>query len=490
MPYKMQTEVFNIRDGYEDVDWEALKQNCEHLSNWGIVTFRSGFDGLVKSILLEKNYICKDHRDLFSNYYSKKYKIKSHYCDRLHFFSEEIELNRLLLKPEEFQEAYIGYSVIRPVYERCIGRTVIDPFKVNKDMCCLRTSFGTEIAGAEFKVEGYPYISQDAEVTVCAHSSLWGVCRYLSERYSKYREVYPYDLVLMTGDHHGRKAPYRGMTYSDYSTILTKFGCHPIVKLTKKEGSDKIDSEAFKDVCAYVESGFPVLASIGRHVVTLVGHTIDYTKTVGSSDVIDSSEFLKQFVVVDDNVFPYSLLGYENDPDNYGKLYQNELGVKSINSIAAAVCPLPEKVFLPAKKARYKAEKFLKKLKPDADKIASGPYITRLFLTSGSSFKKKKRANSLNTSKLNADTKLDIVSYWLTRNLSFPHFIWVMEISTIELYKKGLCFGEIVLDSTESCLENTNIYLRIGNKLWYDGESFEVKESATSFRQYKHNLGE
>src|ERR1017187_4489727 len=41
----------------------------------------------------------------------------------------------------------------------------------------------------------YPYMSQDTEATVCAHTALWSTCRYLSERYTMYPETYPYYFI-------------------------------------------------------------------------------------------------------------------------------------------------------------------------------------------------------------------------------------------------------------------------------------------------------
>lgn len=29
---------------------------------------------------------------------------------------------------------------------------------------------------------------------VCAHAAIWGTCRYLSQKYPSYRELYPYDI--------------------------------------------------------------------------------------------------------------------------------------------------------------------------------------------------------------------------------------------------------------------------------------------------------
>ncbi len=228
-PYVQSIKSFQIREGSEQSDWEAIKVQSRNLSTWGVRTLRRGLDGVVRSVIKESKYICKDHRNMFSNYYSKRFVVGSSYCERLHFFTKaEIKPEDLWLTPEEYFESYLGYSVIRPVKERCLGRTVVDPYKIKQnisdDFFCLRTVFEPRFIGSLFKVNGYPYTSQNGEAMVCAHASLWGVCRYLSQRYSNYAEIYPYDLILLTPDYLGRRVPYRSMTYADYSTILTKFG--------------------------------------------------------------------------------------------------------------------------------------------------------------------------------------------------------------------------------------------------------------------------
>lgn len=87
----------------------------------------SGLMAHTGTILIEPNYVCKDHRNLFSNFYSKKFIVRSADCARLHFFSRgNLNVDDFQNEPEGFQNEYIGYSVLRPVAGRSLGRTVID----------------------------------------------------------------------------------------------------------------------------------------------------------------------------------------------------------------------------------------------------------------------------------------------------------------------------------------------------------------------------
>src|SRR5205823_1831740 len=137
------------------------------------------------------------------------------------------------------------------------------------------------------------------------------------------------------------------------------------------------------------------------------------------SRFLDSSHFLKQFIVVDDNHFPYQTLGYEADPENYAAKAYNKNGLRvSMSSIRTMTCPLPEKVFVPAEDARVKAEGYCNKFSSTLKDTGSPQFVTRLFVTSGASFKKRK----LMLAKGLPDPAASVPV-----GLHLPHFVWVME---------------------------------------------------------------
>lgn len=494
-------ELIILEDQADQSRWDLLKQHCTHLSKWGITTLQSGLRESGKTIVVEPRYVCKDHRNLHSHFYSKKFKERSSVCARLHFFDRTgIKKADISDNLSSLQDNYIGYTVIRPVSQRCLGRTVIDPWKVGKKTTdgfyMLRTKFKGHLNGPPLDAWGYPYMSQDTEATVCAHTALWSMCRYLSERYTVYPETYPYDFITGTTDTDGRTAPYRGMTYTDYSRLLIQFGCHPqILAMQKNISSESTDPAKPKTqlseielakLCTYVESGFPVLASYRGHVVSVVGHTMDYNKNPSPNEHgwIDSSGYLKQFVVVDDNFFPYQLLGFQKDTENYSSQY-------SIENLYTAVCPLPEKVYLPSEKARGICETLLKRFvsQHSAEVMAgeSGPLVTRLFVTTANALKRRKLEKSLIEGKVTDPFAVKI------SEMHLPHFVWVMEVSPLKLYKRKQCTTEIVLDTTANGLEECLIYARVGAKLILNNNFVELRNSKLNlsmFAQYTHNLGE
>ncbi len=479
----------------KESDWNKLAIKCYDITLPAINFFRNGLHGIVKTILVEPFYICKDYRNLYSQFFSKKFIERSSYCSRVHFFSEKgLTEQDIVYYPEIYQESYIGYSVIQPIEKKCIGRTVIDPFKLRyteSNFYCLRTKFKVNINGAEYFVTGYPYSSQNAEASVCAHTALWCACRYLSERYSVYKDFFPYDLIDLAENSEGRKVPYRGMTYKDYSNILLNFGTFPAI-LRKR------NSAFYYDFYSYIESGFPVLVSFEGHVINIIGHTL-FNKlpsdaTCNHYGFYDSLSLVDKYIAVDDNFFPYQMLGNKTDIDNYGTIYGDKIDI-SVENIKTAVIPLPEKVYLPPQDARKfcyawydenNITALLKELKvvskPDKEKV-----ICRLFLTSAKSFKKRKRDLSIN---IETGIEKDVVSLVFPVDISLPHFIWVMEISIISEYLRGKCLGEVILDASSNKHAIKMVYARLGKEVYYQNKNISFSNNDIFYSQYTHNLGE
>jgi hypothetical protein len=508
--------------------WSQAQEQCALLSRWGVLVLSHGLGDYVKTIVVEHPYVCKDYRSLFTHFYSKKFQTPGSFCARLHFFDKQFSPAYLLAGVADLKDHYLGYSVIRPTGERCLGRTIIDPHKIGKSPAngyfSMRTKFKTHFPGGTLEVWGFPYMSQDGEALQCGQTSLWSVCRYLSESHAAYQELLPYDFISMTPTENGRAVPYRGMTYADYGTVLGKFGCSPDIMglppalhrdAPAKEFSQ---TEAYSDVAVYVESGIPVLASMGNHVVTVMGHTMKSLEDIVSSSKIthlysdgkitvasfssnitedeiplrDSVSLVKEFIVIDDNVFPYVKMGQEQLPKPTLGLHP-----KTIDSIKTAVAPLPEKLFLSAEHARKNCLDILARVLAEdqaRNRILFGrkhsePLVFRLFATTNSSYKRRR----LELGRDSAANKIDPMAL-KTAYLHMPHFLWVMEVAPLSLYFDNQRTGEIVLDPTAKTALDSVMFVRAGG-LYYEGhdicsvaDTFQDKIPDT-FKAFTHNLG-
>src|SRR2546422_1076847 len=91
----------------------------------------AGLSDAVKGILIEHNYIDKDYRSTYYNFYSKQGRRYRPDCVRLHFFDGTVTFDGATLKlstPEDrLTDHYYGFMVLRPTGVATIGRSVVTP---------------------------------------------------------------------------------------------------------------------------------------------------------------------------------------------------------------------------------------------------------------------------------------------------------------------------------------------------------------------------
>ncbi len=155
--------------------WEALLALVKpELDARGLNRLRAVLEGVCQCVVVERHYIDKDYRDTFLNFHSERFNTPGSRCVRLHFFEERVSESEIASDPEWVQERYLGYSVIRPTKPNCVGRTLLS-HRTRKDAGA-HVSHCTErvhVLGRRLEVMGFPFISQDADATVCAQSALW-----------------------------------------------------------------------------------------------------------------------------------------------------------------------------------------------------------------------------------------------------------------------------------------------------------------------------
>jgi len=485
------------------------------LRHWGAETLADGLSHCAKSIIIEPNYICKDHNNLYSEYLSKKF---SHYrklTTRLHFFDADIpdegELVSQHLTNLARNNSYIGYSIIRD-HNRSLGRSVFNPQKTRgsqaKNCHFLTTTFKVQMNGVEFSISGYPYMSQDGEVIWCAHVALWGIIRYLSQAHSKYAETYPFDIVKL-GTGHRRNFPTEGLSFEAASLVLKRSGANPHLGKCKNASTDKnITQEGVQQIYAYIESGVPVLVTVPNHAFTIIGHTLDLSaigtfpindkvyKKIDCVRFYDSSSFIPSFIITDDNRFPYKTISthlfkddgndlapYKNSEDfkkasrkdpKLAKMKQDSM--YTLDSIQSFICPLPEKVFTSVETVR---ESFFNSIKMFLADIPSEDCIFRLFFTSSNAYKKHKQ-KKLTYSDGQVNDSLDE----LICSLCLPHFIWICELSTPAQYKTKKVFGEFVFNATDKDHSSALLFSRMESNLHFPVQSGKNRLKEGSVKEY------
>jgi hypothetical protein len=343
------------------------------------------------------------------------------------------------------------------------------------------------IQGTELKIKGFPFISQDTDATVCAESSLWMLLRYFSNRYNRYSEIYPFQIGELTRDYSiGRIHPSTGLRVWQMAEALKHVGFSPLI-YSRSQYKELFEHYLY----TYIESGIPVILCSHNHAVVGFGHQSSYVREkIPQQRTNFSSCFNHAFIINNDNCMPYQLLC--ETPLETSSALESQLSYKDIESF---IVPLAEKIFLPAEAFQTLVTTFLddptfgyKKYSPTLTQ--NERLIFRLFLTSVQSFKKHLKNRGMGSNLVEE-------AY---RNMPLPHFVWICEISTPDLYLQGKILGEIIWDATKNSYESMGcvavhypevLLLDMGSALNKE-QKFELFQlnGFTFYEVYRNNLKE
>lgn len=461
--------------------------------------------GYPFTCVLEEDYVDKVYRDTYYSYFSSKYLGISRNCQRLSLFKGKISarrFNSFSQQNEKFlEQLFVGSIVLRPLKEREIGRTLLDPKKLSIAPCYVRTTpFNVIIMGHDLNVSAYPFSSQDAEMMSCAETTVWSILEYYGTRYPEYRTVLPSDIISeLKKKSTERVLPSRGLNYFTVSELLKTFGFSPRIYALKAYDNDR--DEYHRIFHYYIESGIPVAIGItGKdngidigHSIVGIGHSrkrkslselkLNYVDKI---PFVDSADFYDEYVVMDDNQIPYTVENYHNFT-KYNDTYVDIFDV-----------PLYKRIFLEATdaalniKAILKAPNVLSAIldRNNASVSNDNPVVMRLYLTTSRKYKK------MRTMKARYIKERELYA-----NLLCPKFLWVAELATYEGFQKEEIFGEIVLDATASKFDKLDsiimlrYFLHIGTRT-PDGNikqllqefTMERKNFSCPYTMYKNNL--
>lgn len=442
--------VFESGDGWAEV----LSIAEPHLDKRGLQKFEIAFGDAVKTVIVERQYIDKDYRDTFSNYHSRRFKTPDPRCLRLHFFKELLEKSSFT-DVEYMQRNYLGYSVIRPTRPNCVGRTLVAPVQSRMGEAHIRTCVEVvHLLGLSLKIVGFPFISQDGDVTSCAQSALWTVFRYFSNRYSRYGEIHPYQIGALTSDYStgSRLFPSDGLHMWQMGEAFRRSRFEPLI-YTRHEHKEKFEHLLY----TYIESGIPCLVGVPGHVVAAYGHFSDIEASLIPNDKQwhYSSQFNRGLVISDDNTYPYQPLHKQGPAKPTDSRYK-------FDEIDSFIAPLPDKVYLSPEGFKEAAERTLRKFISSSPELAGETLLLRIFLTTCTSYKGR-----IVERKMGHPNVAQIYRY-----LPMPHFIWVCEISMPELFEKRKILGEIVWDATRNGYETSGLVAcHLPDTVIFDGGS-------------------
>lgn len=425
---------------------------ADYLEDWFqpqyvVAQLKRGLDPKCKKILLESYYNDKDYRSTYYNYYSKKGYRYDAGCVRLHFFDDrvrlldDLELCFDIVEPDEKpSDTYFGYMVLRPTRENTIGRSIVAASAIRGfHGCIIEANHKTHVLGHRLTVAGFPYMSQHADISVCAHAACWAILRHYSERFSKYAEFLTYDITRMAHEFDpGGLVPSAGLHVGHAERVFASAGTFPILIVKNSENRPTF----FSQILAYVESGFPLFAEIERigHAVVVMGHTGFGALGGRSAACHFASEAVGGLIAIDDNLLPYHVV---DRPAIVGDDYGCE-------DITAFIVPLPEKIYYPAEYVDGLAVVLATEEHLGFDHDGLGEPVVRYLLTTAShlrSFVHKRRS------------QFDPELCKIVMQLTLPQFVWLIEIGSIEQWRNGHVSTRVVVDATASPGEELPIFL-------------------------------
>lgn len=139
----------------------------------------------AKSVLLETKYIDKDYLEDFNHYYVKCFGNSGSTSARLHFFSQELDHQRITEilasadkdKIRNLQESYLGFIVIKPLAKTFIGKTCLKLYpsmnELDSNKKCLLREYSVDLFGIPMKVCSVAFQEQDKVVSACATTAIW-----------------------------------------------------------------------------------------------------------------------------------------------------------------------------------------------------------------------------------------------------------------------------------------------------------------------------
>lgn len=400
-----------------------------------IKKLRAGISGAVKAVLIERNYIDKDYRSTYYNFYAKKGQFYRADCVRLHFFDASVAFDAKALKlacpDQQLQDHYFGYIVLRPTGIATIGRSIVSPdVTTGTSGYIITANYKVHLLGYKLTIQGFPSMDQHIDISVCAHAACWSILRHYSERYSVYREFLTHDITLMAQQFNpGGLVPSKGLEVSHAERVFQEAGTFPVH--VPRAGKD--DVSFYRQLHAYVESGFPLFAAMHSraHAIAVVGYEWHPAVAAPVKKMQYAWDKVKSVVVVDDNRLPYRSV-----PVRGGTDYAAE-------AIDAFIVALPEKIFYPADAVDRLAPTLFKLGAvlglPPKDKT-----ILRYFITTGSALRSFMRKR---------ESEFDPKLLETVMSLPFAQFVWIVELATAADWATGQICARAVLDATASLRE-------------------------------------
>lgn len=288
-----------------------------------------------RSVIIEKDYIDRDHIEDHSAFYSTSLKDYSNRCRRLHFFrcsKEAVQRDFQQIRaigwesgPQKqrdrsnkfSREQYLGFSVIKPLHGSPLGRTVLLALSGQsqdgglRDLACT-TDYTVHLAGVSLTVKGLAFQQQDVGVSACATTAIWCSLQKIRD-FEAISWATPSKITNLAVRHtlpFGRAMPSEGLSTDQMCQAIQALGLAPSLSRVSSP------EQGLSHLHAAVLSGFAPIVIMEMeyrdsnlcHAVTVVGMKLADKPQFPISEerpYQDSSSNLMALYVHDDRKGPY-----------------------------------------------------------------------------------------------------------------------------------------------------------------------------------------
>jgi hypothetical protein len=380
--------------------------------------------------LLEPAYMDADYRNEYVNFYAQTYRAVDDSCRRLHFFKAT----------DGAGDRYLGFCVLRPIRSRPVGRTfMLPPEELTPYVSCLSTETAQPL-GQRLNVPAFPFMEQDTQLGVCAHTSVWMIALYHHLEYRTARRLIS-DVVQAanTRVEGWRSTPSEGLSDEQVGAALQQLGLGPL----RYAVDDPPRGESvLRVVCRYLNSRIPVILTTREHVTVLIGYGRDLRGRLF-------------FVRCDEGNGPYEPVYADEDP----------LGEWDLLMV-----PVPGRIYMPAEAAERFARPTFRSLlrRPEHAALrarlpqSSDHYRLRTYALNAGEYKRRLDERGM---------PLDIAA--AHKAVGTSKWIWVVELQDASLAKRTrqCVLGELVIDPTSDEREPNRLFGNLPGRryTWTDG---------------------
>jgi hypothetical protein len=217
----------------------AMVQSDRHATY--LFEYLNSADVAAATMIVEPEYVDRDYLEDYAAFYVTCFYKYDRFCTRIHFFNEAISRERFrkIVRGQvsgpslkRFQEAYLGFIVVRPLPDAMIGRTQVKTYGDDgkRRHYTATRKYEVHLAGIPLSVESMAFQEQDRAVAACATVALWSCFQKTAQLFGTAAPRPPVITADATSSLYLRRAlPSNGLTTEQICGAIRQNGLDPEV---------------------------------------------------------------------------------------------------------------------------------------------------------------------------------------------------------------------------------------------------------------------